>query len=212
MIISSTMPTTLMGSDSKNTSSLNFSFVACGDFGCKEKAKKTIDNMARKCPRFVLALGDLSNERDTDCWFEFMSPLDEPGKIRIVIEHHDFGPYLSRFIQYLGHFNMTKPYYSFDFQNVHFVALATAKDGLTSHSNLSEQYRLVKKDLENAHNSKNIDWIIVYGFRPLYSAPTMHPGEDDLREAYHPLFDQYVVDIDLQGHYHNYQRTYSKVQ
>jgi hypothetical protein len=47
---------------------------------------------------------------------------------------------------------MTKQYYSFDFQNVHFVALATAKDGLTSHSNLSEHYRFVKKDLENAHN------------------------------------------------------------
>jgi hypothetical protein len=52
---------------------------------------------------------------------------------------------------------MTKQYYSFDFQNVHFVELATAKDGLTSHSNLSEQYRFVKKDPENAHNNKSID-------------------------------------------------------
>jgi hypothetical protein len=40
--------------------------------------------------------------------------------------------------------------------------------------------------------------MIVYGFRPLYSSPTMHPGEDGLREAYHPLFDQYDVDIVLQ--------------
>jgi hypothetical protein len=78
--------------------------------------------------------------------------LDEPSKIRIVIGGSRFGPNLSRFNQYLRHFNMTKQYYSFDFQNVHFVALATAKDGLTSHSNLSEHYRFVKKDLENAHN------------------------------------------------------------
>jgi hypothetical protein len=108
--------------------------------------------MARKCPRFVLALGDLSYEKDADCWFEVMSPLDEPSKIRIVIGGSRFGPNLSRFNQYLRHFNMTKQYYSFDFQNIHFVALATAKDGLTSHSNLSEHYRFVKKDLENAHN------------------------------------------------------------
>ena len=29
-----------------------------------------------------------------------------------------------------------------------------------------------------------------------------------LRDTYHPLFDQYGVDLVLQGHVHNYQRTY----
>jgi predicted phosphodiesterase len=164
--------------------------------------------MVRKNPRFVLALGDLSYEKNANCWFQVMSPLDDPGKIRIVIGDHDLGPNLSRFNQYLRHFNMTKPYYSFEYENVHFVALATAKEGVTPYSKMSEQYVFVKEDLENAQKKENIDWIIVYGFRPLYSSPTMHPGEDDLRETYHPLFDQYDVDIVLQGHNHNYQRTY----
>jgi len=30
----------------------------------------------------------------------------------------------------------------------------------------------------------------------------------DFREAYHPLFDKYGVDLVLQGHSHSYQRTY----
>lgn len=30
----------------------------------------------------------------------------------------------------------------------------------------------------------------------------------NLQDAYHPLFDKYGVDLVLQGHNHNYQRTY----
>jgi predicted MPP superfamily phosphohydrolase len=208
IIIFSNIPIALTSSEMRNPGLPNFSFVASGDFGCKGEAKTTIAKMVKMNPRFVLPLGDLSYEKNVDCWFEVMAPLDEPGKIRIVLGDHDFGPNLSRFNAYLKHFNMSKPYYSFDYQNVHFLALATAKEGVTSYSKMSEQYMFVKKDLENAHNNKSIDWIIVYGFRPLYSSPSMHPGEDDLREAYHPLFDQYDVDIVLQGHNHNYQRTY----
>src|SRR4029079_1932896 len=33
-------------------------------------------------------------------------------------------------------------------------------------------------------------------------------GLSDLREAYHPLFDKYGVDFVLQGHAHDYQRSY----
>jgi hypothetical protein len=33
--------------------------------------------------------------------------------------------------------------------------------------------------------------------------------QSSLRDAYHPLFDRYNVDLVLQAHQHNYQRTYS---
>ena len=33
-------------------------------------------------------------------------------------------------------------------------------------------------------------------------------GSSSLRDAYHPLFDKYRVDLVLQGHVHNYQRTF----
>ena len=33
-------------------------------------------------------------------------------------------------------------------------------------------------------------------------------GESSLRDIYHPLFDQYGVDLVLEGHAHDYQRSY----
>jgi len=35
-----------------------------------------------------------------------------------------------------------------------------------------------------------------------------HPPKNELRNIYHPLFDKYGVDLVLNGHNHNYQRTY----
>lgn len=91
----------------------DFSFVTAGDFGCKDEAERTVNNMINKNPDFGLVLGDLSYERNATCWLEIVSPLDTPGKIRITIGDHDIDPYLSRYNQYLTHFNLTKPYYSF---------------------------------------------------------------------------------------------------
>jgi hypothetical protein len=42
----------------------------------------------------------------------------------------------------------------------------------------------------------------------LYSSPTFHKTTDNLRDIYHPLFDKYNVDLVLQAHSHNYQRSY----
>jgi hypothetical protein len=42
----------------------------------------------------------------------------------------------------------------------------------------------------------------------MYTLPSTHPAITFLRSIYHPLFEQYGVDLVLQGHNHNYQRTY----
>ena len=42
----------------------------------------------------------------------------------------------------------------------------------------------------------------------MYTSATKHPSDLLLRETYHPLFDLYGVDLVLQGHNHNYQRSY----
>ncbi|MGI0022851.1 MAG: metallophosphoesterase, partial [Nitrososphaeraceae archaeon] len=107
-----------------------------------------------------------------------------------------------------NHFNLIKPFYSFDYNNVHFVAMATAKNKLIPYNETSEQYQFIKNDLIQTSKNKNIDWIIVYSFRSFYSSNTTHPGLDELQDTYHSLFDKYNVDLVLQGHNHNYQRTY----
>ena len=66
----------------------------------------------------------------------------------------------------------------------------------------------MKSDLSKAASNTNIDWIIVYGYRPFYSSPTTHNAAGALRDAYTPLFERYGVDLVITAHNHNYQRTY----
>jgi hypothetical protein len=72
----------------------------------------------------------------------------------------------------------------------------------------SPQYNFVKNDLEAASQNPMIKWIVVYSYRPQCSSPSEHPGNRDVRDTFHPLFQKYNVDLVLQAHNHNYQRTY----
>ena len=208
------LATVLFHTQSEGTNELGtkegqqFNFVAAGDFGGSAESNRTVTNMVKKNPEIVLALGDLSYEKSPNCWLDLISPIDSNGKVKIAFGDHDMSNLLFKYDTYLKHFNLTKPYYSFNYQNVHFLAMATAKNNLIPYLNTSQQYQFVKNDLKLAHDNKSIDWIIVYSFKPFYSSNSSHPGGEELRNFYHPLFDKYGVDLVLQAHNHNYQRTY----
>ena len=42
----------------------------------------------------------------------------------------------------------------------------------------------------------------------MYTSETNHEGLESFSDIYHTLFNDYGVDLVLQGHIHNYQRTY----
>jgi predicted MPP superfamily phosphohydrolase len=191
-----------------NEQTLNFNFIAAGDFRCTKEAVKTIQGMMNKEPELVIALGDLAYKKKPDCWFNIISPLANNDRFRISFGAHDVSRGIDAYNLYLDYFNLTKPYYSFDYGNVHFLTMATPKNKFIPYNDTSEQYKFVKRDLTDAGENKNIDWIIVYTFRSFYSSNTTHPGLDELQDAYHPFFDKYDVDVVLQAHNHNYQRTY----
>ena len=173
----------------------NFNFAVAGDFGCGDEAKKTIEMMSSKQPELVIALGDLAYKKNPECWFDLISPLEKGNRFKISFGEHDVSRGNVTYVKYLNHFNLSKPFYSFDYNNVHFVAMATAKNRLIPYNESSEQYQFIKNDLIQASKNKNIDWIIVYSFRSFYSSNTTHPGLDELQDAYHPLFEKYNVDI-----------------
>jgi predicted MPP superfamily phosphohydrolase len=180
----------------------DLSIATLGDMGCKPVTSNLIKAINNKMPRLILALGDLSYQRyNPDCWLNIVSPIQ--SKMKIVLGDHDYAS-LSLLKQYRSLFNLSQEYYSFNIQNVHFLALATE---IPFDAN-SSQYNFVKKDLESATNNSEIKWIIVFSYRPQYSSLTEHPGNAILRETYHPLFEKYHVDIVLQAHNHNYQRSY----
>lgn len=185
-----------------------FGFVIAGDYGCDSKTQQTIESMEDKDPDLVLALGDLSEVKAPDCFFRMVSNFDD-GRIKVALGED--GTSSSRHDDYIRHFDLESPYYSFDYQNVHFLAMSTGKDSVISYANGSEQYQFIRDDLNKAANDPDIDWIIVYGYRPLYTSPTFHPASKVLRETYAPLFEKYGVDMVLTSHNHNYQRSYPLV-
>jgi hypothetical protein len=188
----------------------DFNFAAAGDWGCKSRTPDTVNNIVNKNPELVLGLGDFSYQDTADCWFEIIAPLDD--KMKITIGNHD-DETTSLLNQYMSHFNLTKQFYSFNYQNVHFTVISTE---LLKDSEGNEQYEFVNTDLASAASDPNIDWIVVYYHTEAYTSPwvaipnghNVHTGLNRLRDAYHPLFEKYDVDLVLQGDNHNYQRSY----
>jgi hypothetical protein len=188
----------------------DFNFAASGDWGCNGCAVNTVNNIVNKNPELVLGLGDFSYQGTADCWFEIIAPLDD--KMKITIGNHD-DETTSLLNQYMSHFNLTKQFYSFNYQNVHFTVISTE---LLKDSEGNEQYEFVNTDLASAASDPNIDWIVVYYHTEAYTSPwvaipnghNVHTGLNRLRDAYHPLFEKYDVDLVLQGDNHNYQRSY----
>lgn len=189
----------------------DFNFAAAGDWACASSTEDTVDNIVNKNPELVIALGDFSYRDTADCWLETIAPLDE--KMKIAIGNHDTEP-TSLLEQYMDHFNLTKQFYSFNYQNVHFTVMAT--ELLYGGDEGDEQYEFVNADLASAASDPNIDWIVVYYHRVAYASPYSESENDEegsdgsnrLIDTYHPLFEKYGVDLVLQGHIHNYERSY----
>ena len=187
----------------------DFNFAAAGDWACTGHAVDTVNNIVNKNPELVLGLGDYSYEDTADCWLEIIAPLND--KMKIALGNHEVET-TALLNQYMSHFNLTKQFYSFNHQNVHFTVISRE---LENDSQENEQYEFVNADLASAASDPNIDWIVVYHHREAYSSPYTNREAEwhrtaliDFKEEYHPLFEKYDVDVVLQAHNHNYERSY----
>ena len=70
------------------------------------------------------------------------------------------------------------------------------------------QYQFIEHDLRNAASNTKIDWTFVAESIPIYTSPSDHPADFNIRDIYHPLFDKYGVDLVFSSDNHNYQRTF----
>jgi len=194
-----------------NYASADFNFPAVGDWGCNSNTQKTVNNINSKSPERVLALGDYSYQDTATCWFNLVDDFD--SRTRIAIGNHEDDDD-EGYQQYKSHFNLGNPYYSFNYNNVHVLVMDTDR---TSFSSGSSQNNFVKNDLNSAKANSNIKWIIVYMHKPMYTSPNTCSSSGctnggstatSLRNTYHSFFDQIGVDVVLQGHVHNSQRTF----
>jgi hypothetical protein len=180
-----------------------FNIAAIGDWGCNSNTQASANNIARSSPELVLALGDYSYTNTATCWIDIIEPMD--SVTRITIGNHE-DQVSEDSDAYLNHFGLSKKYYSYDYQNIHVLTLNSGEN----YARGSSQYNFVKNDLQLASNNPNIRWIIVTIHEPAYSSTnscSSCKAADSLSDTYHPLFDQYHVDLILAGHVHNYQRS-----
>jgi hypothetical protein len=55
--------------------------------------------------------------------------------------------------------------------------------------------------------NEDATWRFVVNHRPFYSASTNHGSQDDIQQAWLPIVDEFEVDMVLNGHDHNYERS-----
>jgi calcineurin-like phosphoesterase family protein len=123
----------------------NFNFVAAGDWGCGKDAHNTFGMMKLMGPELFLALGDYSYEPSLGCWFNIVE--SEGPSLKVVVGNHDAEGSLVHSL--MNKFNLAKQYYSFDYQNTHFLALSSE---LNSGKDLG-QLAFAKEDLGKAKSN-----------------------------------------------------------
>ncbi len=191
----------------------DFNFGAAGDWGCTSNTDATLTNVKGKGPERVFALGDYSYSSTGTCFFNKIDPTGLTSITKIAIGNHEDDD-SEGFSSYMSHFGLSQTYYSYDYDNVHVLVMDTDR---VSYASGSAQRNFVQSDLQAASTNPNVKWIIVYLHKPLYTSPNTcsssscsNTGSENtnLRNGFHPMFDQYGVDLVLEGHVHDYQRTY----
>lgn len=182
-----------------------FKIISASDFGCSPLAQDNIKQIIEKSPNLFLVPGDLGYDNHGACWFKEDGPLDVITKI--AIGNHDSAEEQSKTLEkiYENHYNLKNPFYSFNMKDVHVLVLDTE---LQPSIKNDEQYKFAVDDLKTSSTNSKIDWTIVMFHKPIYTSKSEHPPELKFRSLYHPIFDEYGVDLVIQGHNHIYERTY----
>ena len=194
--------------DTTNESLPLFRFVALGDVGTGNIGQLAIaqvmDDYFQKLPfALILLTGDNIYEdgeiekvgRAFERPYRFLRQQGVP--FYAVLGNHDVRTNNGiDQVNYSG-FNMQGRYYTFTKNIVQFFALDTNKNALWS-----EQLTWLEESLA----SSTATWKIVFGHHPLYSSG-IHGSSRKLIEKLSPLFTRYGVQLYLNGHDHNYERT-----
>jgi hypothetical protein len=103
----------------------------------------------------------------------------------------------------------TESYYSFDYGNIHFVALDSygSKYGAMRLDNTAgEQVKWLEQDL----TENKLPWVVAAFHHPPYSAGSHNSDTEadliSIRQNLTPVLEKYGVDLVISGHSHDYER------
>lgn len=182
-----------------------FKFAVYGDTRTNPDAHASVlARMLQYHPDFVIQTGDLvADGNDDSLWDTFFSVAE------VLLRDTPYFPALGNHERggaiYLRYFDVP-PEYSFEYGNIHFVAL----DSNRPEEEYAAQEDWLKKDLA-AH--QEAVWRIVYFHHTPYTCVTK-PGRREiaerLRARLEPILLAGKVQIVLNGHDHDYQHHFAK--
>lgn len=162
-----------------------------------------VDQLRARSPDVVVFSGDAvtlgQQQREWDEFFAAGEPLF--AQVPVVSAHgnHDINA-----PNYYAQLAMPgdEENFSFDYGHAHLVVVNDTPEQLDDLTGKIPTF--LTADLA-AHASA--PWLIVNHHRPVYSASTRHGSDTTLRDTWAPIFDQAQVDLVLNGHDHDYERT-----
>lgn len=182
-------------------------FVAIGDSGKGGADQLAVLEQMRQLPfDLMLHVGDIAYDSGTrdefeTTFFSIYADLMEGFAIFPASGNHDYrtegaAPFRESFVlPKNGGAAGAERWYSYDFGNVHFVALDTEQVG-------PEQVAWLDADL----TANRLPWTIAYLHRPPFSSGD-HGSEGSVQQHFVPLFAKHRVPLVLAGHDHDYERT-----
>lgn len=201
---------------------VQFAHIFVGDFDCNSRTDRTfqmiqdvVDQVNKVAPgtfTFFYPLGDYSYGSSQSCWLNRVDALKGLPRDQIfpAIGNHDDreSGSTSKRNAIINGFPATansSGIYSATLQPVRYIVMDTQTD----YDENSGQYFFVKSQLEDAAADGSIKWIIVIYHKPsIVSDKPDHGALTDFRDIYHPLFEQYKVNVVFSGHNHVYHRSY----
>ena len=179
------------------------------------KASKTVENS-----EFILGNGDIVDRGSIENQWGWVFDHSKETLMNTTFAS-SAGNHDDDKNSFIEHFNVKTPegsstetgaYYSYDYENTHFVILNTNEDSEEYRNFSPEQIEWLQADIKAAKEDENIDWIIANIHKGPYTTSNHATdndimGQNGVREKIPPMLYELGVDLVLQGHDHLYARS-----
>jgi hypothetical protein len=212
-----------------------FRFTAFGDMGWSYDSVGTATQVRTQNPAFHLHAGDISyaenggdglitdqyDPRVWDNWFNLVEPAAGNIPWQIAVGNHEmevwyspdaYGAQYSRW-DFPGQVTSSTPptYYSWTYGNVGFLSLDANDVSYEIPANFGysggAQVNWINTTLASLRANPQIDFIVAYFHHCAYCTCSTHGSDGGVDKFFTDLFDQYTVDLVINGHNHIYERT-----
>ena len=214
-----------------------FTFTAFGDQGVSYHALANDSLLLGQNPAFHLHAGDIAYADpagqgktsdtvfDSRTWDQFLAQTESVAKSvpwMVSFGNHDMEAWYSPNGYGGEEARFTLPdngpdkahlpgVYSFVYGNTAIISLDPNDVSFEIPANLGisggTQTTWFEGQLKKYRAAKDIDFVIVFFHHCAYCTSTAHASEGGVRQEWVPLFEKYTVDLVINGHNHQYERT-----